>query len=405
MTDEPSNVADYLFQRPALLDTNLEVDESATSSMQPIPLVPYQHVEKNMFQRWVTSSAWWASSLAFLVVLVISAGELAFFDFVLDQQTPTIFPVDPFMLEWLGIALATALSLYVYASRRLSGHYIDQLEGIAEDCQVIAYEITTFISPGKLNDDVTNAFQYTGAYTLNRNVKRKVYQVMRDLNLLLRVYPMAIQLESGLQDQAFALRERILLALNLPQDLHNELLSYEKAGSMNSSGLRTPVVNQIFHMILLRLQLLMRLSTFDAEIIERRETPRDFFTPNMYYVIQQQISSIARRASALKCSQLGSNPVIKGLLCVCTFAYVLTVPLIVWKSYWWLTLAVAPLTQWTILAFFYAGFVMESQNKSYTNTGVDAKQIAVQAAETMDRTFDALYRLAGYEESSNKWTR
>lgn len=415
------NVAQFLYSRAPILDPEKVEELSRTGKSIDAALVGrYTQIEKSLWQKWVKGSAWWASALSFLIVLIITAAELTLFDLVLEEKYGTLFPINDFYLSWLGVVLGFALAFYASTERSLWADYITQVQGLGDDCLTLAWQITSFVNPKKLNDIVSDAFVYETVDKVNTGMQRHLFRIMREINLLIRVYPMAVEIDNSTlpgdrvppideADWPSNLDVYNMGALNLDGPLFAELVSYMYPKSIDFRDLlpKSPISDQILHMIQLRLMLLLRTQN-GAGTVERTDSAREFFGPNLFASIDRQIGAISGRSSALHANRIVStNPIIKGLLISSTALYVLLVPLISWGSYRWWTLAIAPVFQWVLLAFLFAGLTLEFQYTSYNKSNyvhVDTKKMAMDAAYAVDRAFDAYYRIGGIEHVNTKFT-
>jgi len=418
MTD---NAAVLLYKRDPILDPDkvLELRKNG-KPIDPTQIGRYVQRKKTMWQKWVRGSAWWASLVPFFVTLAINTGELLLFDFVLEEHYPSLFPVDPFYLNWLGVVLGFALAFYASIERDLWSDYITQIQGIADDCVTLSWQVTEFVNAKKLHDEVYDAYIYEALYKPKLGETRKLYEIMREINILIRVYPMAVELDTAIRkgdrvppvdeaDWPNNLDADSLAALNMPSHLVFELGSYLLPNTIDPLDTVpvSAISDQLLHMIGLRLHLLLKQPTVERGP-ERKDVAREFFGPNLFAGIDQQIRGITSRSSALHSNRIVStNPIIKGLLISCTVLYVILVPLIPWASYRWWTLAVAPVFQWVLLAFLFAGLVLEYQFVSYNKSNyvhVDTRQIAMNTAYSVDRVFDAYYRIGGFEHVPTPFT-
>lgn len=362
----------------------------------------YQQKQRTFFQKWIAGSAWAASLLTFFVFLVIAAVQCVIYDLVLEEQFPDLFPIDAFLLGTLGAVIAFSGGLYVQTERQLLQDMIYSFSDIAGNCVTLAWEVTAFVSARQLQKTITG-YKYTSLYTVSDS-KVKVWEVMRDLNEIIRVIPWAIDLDNTPNPQDKPPRDETsypgyltrgtIKQLPLQEHLKFELEAYSKANESPAVGQTIPsssVSDQLWHMCYLRLHILLRDDT--------NESPREFFGPNLFAVIDRQCSGLSTQSAQLQANRAASvTPIVKGFLYFSTVLWSLLVPLVMWGSYRYFTLPLLIVVLWPLWALYFTGAKLENQFRDYNDSNFvvnDLNEIAVDAARQVDRVFDTYWRIGG----------
>jgi len=384
--ERTASVADIVYQRDPFKDPN------------DYPRL-YKSKHRNTASRLMWG-AWRRSLLPFGVVLLITAAQLAIFEYVLTHDEngfPDLFPIDSYFLGVLLTVIALVGPLFIATELSLNISSLESFNSLAGSCPTLMRKIGSIFDLRAARASISDMFYYS---TEQEPKFRSMFlfEVIKELELLVRVYPWCTGLNllangnSQEPDDGVSysnnLTRSAVATLPLPAHLKNELNSYRNGSPMMEDD--TPVSDQLLFMIRRRLY----------RVLYSRENKDNSIVDSVFVSeTDAHISSISTESAKLASNrQANGSPIVLGFLAVCVYLFCLALPWVLYGSYrWWCLLLMVP-TAWPALGIYYTAKIVSDQFTLFNTSKYqmyDLLQVAIGAAKECDAIADHVYMEAG----------